>query len=312
MNSSTRRLGAALGVALAATGVLAGVASSAGANPATPAGLTVPADTTSAPAVLVASLEGRNEVTAGASVGQALELIGIHDDTITYSLSWRGMGTPTQADIHLGARGVDGPVVLSLFTTAPATDDSTTGTVTVTDPSLLAALRSNPSGFYADLHTNQFPSGAVRAQLHLLNHTVTTTGVAAVQESVIHGSQIYACTQQGDGSFAFTQNNVDARLTDDIHHTFVQPAAGPPQWQAPDGSAVTGKVAARNGNGDGNIAELNLDATQIGQPTGLLGRAVEVLRLNTVGGVAPVGTCDPQATPIVSVPYQADYVFING
>ena len=54
------------------------------------------------------------------------------------------------------------------------------------------------------------------------------------------------------------------------------------------------------------------DATQIGTSTGLLGDVVEVLRLNTVGGVAPAGVCDPQATPIVNVPYQADYVFING
>jgi Protein of unknown function (DUF3455) len=92
----------------------------------------------------------------------------------------------------------------------------------------------------------------------------------------------------------------------------VQPDAGPPQWQAPDGTAVAGKVVDRNDNGDGNIAELNLDATQIGKSTGLLGDVVEVLRLNTVGGVAPAGVCDPQATPIVSVPYQADYVFING
>jgi Protein of unknown function (DUF3455) len=92
----------------------------------------------------------------------------------------------------------------------------------------------------------------------------------------------------------------------------VQPVAGPPQWQAPDGSAVTGTVVTKNGNGAGNIAELNLDATQIGTSTGLLAHVVEVLRLNTLGGVAPTGTCDPQATPIVNVPYQADYVFING
>ena len=45
---------------------------------------------------------------------------------------------------------------------------------------------------------------------------------------------------------------------------------------------------------------------------GLLGNVVEVLRLNTVGGIAPIGVCDPQATPTVAVPYQADYVFING
>jgi len=68
----------------------------------------------------------------------------------------------------------------------------------------------------------------------------------------------------------------------------------------------------QNANGAGNIAELNLDATQIGTSTGLLAHAVEVLRLNTLGGVAPAGSCDPQATPIASVPYQADYVFING
>jgi hypothetical protein len=30
------------------------------------------------------------------------------------------------------------------------------------------------------------------------------------------------------------------------------------------------------------------------------------------GGPAPAGSCDPQGTPIVNVPYQADYVFING
>ena len=126
------------------------------------------------------------------------------------------------------------------------------------------------------------------------------------------GLQIYACTAQADGSFAFTQHDVDAHLTDDIHHTFVRPLAGTPQWQAPDGSAVTGKVVTKNANGAGNIAELNLDATQIGTSTGLLAHAVEVLRLNTAGGVAPAGPCDPQATPIASVPYQADYVFING
>lgn len=110
-----------------------------------------------------------------------------------------------------------------------------------------------------------------------------------------------------------TQNNVEARLTGGIHHTFVQPTAGPPQWQAPDGSAVSGtRVVTRNANGAGNIAELDLDATQIGDSTGLLANTVEVLRLNTVGGVAPTGPCDPQATPTVNVPYQADYLFING
>ena len=115
-----RRLGCAIGAAFAAAGAFGTVASSAASansDVTPPAGITVPADTTAAPAVLVASLEGRNEVTAGAPHGQALELIGIHDNTLSYSISWRGIGTPTEADIHAGARGVDGPVVVPLFTT---------------------------------------------------------------------------------------------------------------------------------------------------------------------------------------------------
>ena len=309
-----RRLACGIGAAFAAAvafGTLPISAASA-ASDVTPPGITVPGDSAGAPAVLVASLEGRNEVTAGAVDGRALELIGIQGDTLSYSVSWRGIGTPTSADIHAGGRGVDGPVVVSLFTTPSPADGFASGTVTVTDPTLLAALRSDPGSFYADLHTTAFPAGAARAQLHLLNHAVSTSGVAALQESVVLGSQIYACTPQLDGSFAFTQHDVDAHLTGGIHHTFVQPLAGTPQWQAPDGSAVSGKLVTKNANGAGNIAELNLDATQIGRSTGMLSHAVEVLRLNTVGGLAPTGTCDPQATPIVNVPYQADYVFING
>ena len=257
-------------------------------------------------------MAARTRRRSGDPEGRALELIGIEGDTLTYAVTWRGVGTPTRAEIHAAVRGADGPVVVPLFTTPRPAGGFASGTVTVADPTLLAAIRSDPSGFYTDLHTNQFPGGAVRGQLHLLNHPVSTSGVAALQESVIFGSQIYACTLQTNGSFAFAQHDVDAHLTAGIHHTFVQPAAGPPQWQAPDGSAVSGTVVNRNTNGPGNIAELNLDATQIGKSTGLLAHVVEVLRLNTVGGLAPAGVCDPQATPTVSVPYQADYVFING
>ena len=314
MTSSTkRRLFQGVGAVLAAVAVSATLAvNTAAASEGTPpAGITVRGDPTGAPAVLIASLEGRNEVIRGAPAGQALELIGIQGNTLTYSISWRGIGIPTEAHIHAGPPGVKGPVVVPLFSTPPRpTGGVASGTVT--DPTLLTALQADPTGYYADLHTTAFPSGAARAQLHRLTHPVATSGVAALQESVVRGSQIYACTAQPDGSFAFTQLNVEARLTDGIHHTFVQPAAGPPQWQAPDGSAVTGKVVARNTNGAGNIAELDLDATQIGAPTGLLAHVVEVLRLNTVGGVAPAGPCDPQTTPTVNVPYRADYVFING
>ncbi|NUO44423.1 MAG: DUF3455 domain-containing protein, partial [Streptomyces sp.] len=95
-----------------------------------------------------------------------------------------------------------------------------------------------------------------------------------------------------------------------IAHSFVAPNSGTPQWVAPDGSAVTGAVLSRTPNGDGNIPELDLKATQSGKRHGLLARTTEILRLNTAGGVAPAGTCTPGE--IVGVPYHADYVFLRG
>src|SRR6478672_3536330 len=145
-----RRLAFGLGAVLAAgvgLGTLAISAASANSDVTPPVGITVPGDAAGAPATLVASLEGRNEVTPGAPQGQALELIGIRGNTLSYSVSWRGIGTPTQADIHAGARGVDGPVVVPLFTTPRHGDGFASGTVTVTDPTVLDALRANPRGF---------------------------------------------------------------------------------------------------------------------------------------------------------------------
>src|SRR5262249_44014132 len=97
---------------------------------------------------------------------------------------------------------------------------------------------------------------------------------------------------------------VRATLRFGIHHSFVQTTAGPPQWVAPDGSSITGARVSSTPNGDGNIPELELAATQTGRAHGLLSRTVRVLRLNTRGGVAPAGSCTPDS--IAEVPYRAD------
>ena len=96
-----RRLACGIGAGIAAAaalGTLAISAASANSDVTPPAGITVPGNSTAAPATLIASLEGRNEVTAGAPQGQGLELIGIQGNTLSYSVSWRGIGTPTATD----------------------------------------------------------------------------------------------------------------------------------------------------------------------------------------------------------------------
>ena len=97
ISSTKRRLARGIGAGLAAVaafGTLGVSAASASSGPAPLAGITVPGDATAAPATLVASLEGRNEVTAGAPAGQALELIGMQGNTLSYSVSWRGSSAP--------------------------------------------------------------------------------------------------------------------------------------------------------------------------------------------------------------------------
>ncbi|WP_433182071.1 CHRD domain-containing protein [Actinoallomurus sp. CA-150999] len=269
-----------------------------------------------APVYLVASLQGRNEVpgtkgpVGGDRDGQAVEVLRIKGDKVSYTVRWKGITAPTEGHVHAGAAGVNGAVKIELFD-KPRSGHVAHGTVKVRDKKLLAALRTDPGSFYTNLHTAQFPGGAVRGQFHKIAHPVNMKRPAVTSASVVRGAQIYACTRQADGTYAFTQHDVAALLDGGIRHSFVRPDAGPPQWIAPDGSAVTGKVVTKTANGQDNIPELDLTATQAGRPGGLLSRTGEVLRLNTVGGTAPKGTCDPGRTPIAQTPYRADYLFIG-
>ncbi|TLS40541.1 CHRD domain-containing protein [Streptomyces montanus] len=268
-------------------------------------------------AILAASLNGANEVpvAGGPAVGDrdgaALEFVRVKGDTVSVAVKWRGTGKPTLLHIHQGAKGVNGGVKVDFTKLLEnAKGRTVTGTVKVKDAALLGRLKADPGSFYANLHTAEFPGGAVRGQLH----KVTTDfdfrrAPHNFQASVIKGKQIYECKKADDGTTAFAQRDVRAVLGGGIAHSFVKPNSGTPQWIAPDGSAVTGALISKTPNGDKNIPELDLRATQSGKHRGLLAGTAEILRLNTVGGVAPAGSCE--VGRIVGVPYQADYVFVN-
>ena len=82
-------------------------------------------------------------------------------------MRWHGIATPTEAHIHVGAAGADGDVAIPLFGAGlPDTAIAVTGSVTVSNTALLNQIEGNPAGFYANIHTAEFPGGAVRGQLH--------------------------------------------------------------------------------------------------------------------------------------------------
>ncbi len=211
-----------------------------GADDAAPAGglgTLSGSDVSSAGATFFAgSLNGANEVpvaggpAVGDKDGKALALMRIKGTKVSFAFSFRGIATPTAAHIHQGVRGKNGDIKIPFFAKkAEGGRTTVTGKVTVKDKQLLNTLRTDPNGFYFNLHTGEFPGGAVRGQVHKLATKANMHRMlSSSRYGVIKGSQVYACTKQDDGKFALTQNNVRARLEGRIAHFFAKPGpAGP-------------------------------------------------------------------------------------
>lgn len=258
---------------------------------------------------LSAHANGAQEVPATDPDGRAEWLLRASDDKVRYSAVWSGIGAPTNGHIHRGAEGVNGPVVIDFFAAPNGLPASVTGVAgeVPADASVVKQLAANPANWYTNLHNAEFKAGAVRGQVMVNRHGQPR----AVQAAVVGASQIYSCAKQADGSFGYGQFGVAAVLREGILHSFAKPVAGPPQWIAPDGTAVTATVLSRSDNGAGNIPELVLAAKQTGGRSGILAATRLILRLNTVGGVAPTGPCDPETQAVATVPYQADYLFLG-
>ena len=87
--------------------------------------------------------------------------------TATNQVCWEtqvaNLTLPAMAShIHRGARGVAGPIVVPF--TAPDATGRASGCA-VAEASLLSEIGQNPAGFYVNVHTSDFPGGAVRGQL---------------------------------------------------------------------------------------------------------------------------------------------------
>jgi hypothetical protein len=84
-------------------------------------------------------------------------------EQVCFELSVSGIGLPaTGAHIHVGTADVAGPVVVPLA--APDASGTSSGCVHA-DRDLILAILQNPEGYYVNVHSTEFPAGAVRGQL---------------------------------------------------------------------------------------------------------------------------------------------------
>jgi hypothetical protein len=96
-------------------------------------------------------------------LGSAAVTVDPAADTVCYALHVVNLGAPpTAAHIHRGAVGVAGPVVVPLTTPL---DGNASGCVTSVETATVTELMRNPEDFYVNVHTSDFPDGAVRGQL---------------------------------------------------------------------------------------------------------------------------------------------------
>jgi len=79
-------------------------------------------------------------------------------------------GDITVAHIHLAPAGTAGQVVQPLELTAGA-ENGVIGRGTFTNPSLVTALQTNPSGYYVNVHSSVCPTGVIRGQFSDRRHS---------------------------------------------------------------------------------------------------------------------------------------------
>jgi len=115
---------------------------------------------------LATTLAGANEVPGPGDPdggGTAAPTLNQGQGEICFAITVTNVALPaTGAHIHAAPVGVAGPIVVVL--TPPDASGASSGCVSA-DPGLIKAIRQDPSAYYVNVHTTEFPAGAVRGQL---------------------------------------------------------------------------------------------------------------------------------------------------
>ncbi|HEV7861437.1 MAG TPA: CHRD domain-containing protein [Acidimicrobiia bacterium] len=114
-------------------------------------------------ASLRANLSGDEEV-PGPGAPNAVGIANVFVDTgngrLCYRLGYDGINRPSAAHIHRGGPGQEGPPVIDLHPEVNG-DEGCVGA----DPTALRNVQDHPEAFYLNLHTPEYPDGAMRGQL---------------------------------------------------------------------------------------------------------------------------------------------------
>ncbi|MDX6439689.1 MAG: hypothetical protein QOF45_2272 [Gaiellaceae bacterium] len=114
--------------------------------------------------LLSVRLRGEAESPAGDPVGTGTATVRLRagQGQVCYRIAAVNLPPAAAAHIHRGAAGTSGPVIIPLAT--PNTAGLVGGCATATR-ALVGSILAAPASFYVNVHTAEFPAGAIRGQL---------------------------------------------------------------------------------------------------------------------------------------------------
>jgi hypothetical protein len=124
--------------------------------------------------VLFALLKGRNEIGtdgrkgAGDPDGRGGFTALIANNQVCFGLTVDNIAQPVAAHIHRGRPSQNGPIVVTFAPLPSSGDPGASGGCVPPDggnTAVLDEILKHPNRFYANVHTGDFPGGAIRGQL---------------------------------------------------------------------------------------------------------------------------------------------------
>ena len=113
-----------------------------------------------------AKLSGDNEVGGGDPDGSGTAAVKMRGTEICYDIKWTGIDA-TMSHIHKAPAGTNGDVLVPFFANESPLDASSKSGCVEAKASVVKNITANPSNYYVNVHSPEFPKGAIRGQLAL-------------------------------------------------------------------------------------------------------------------------------------------------
>ena len=119
------------------------------------------------------TLSGANECNAAGTCnlgdpdgsGTAKIEVNVGQQRVCWQITVNNISAPMRGHIHKGPAGGAGGIVVPFFEPATVDLDGCTSTTQPVDRALLMDIIQHPQDYYVNVHTADFPAGAIRGQL---------------------------------------------------------------------------------------------------------------------------------------------------